>query len=85
MKVWGRVRRNNKTVAECVIETSAKSPEEIQDWSEPIGEICHELDLSRPIILEKHISDFNKFSHARFNPSDFVESVKFDRLEIELF
>lgn len=85
MKVWGRVRRNNKTVAECVIEIAEKSSAEIQDWSEPIGEICHELDLSRPIILEKHISDFNKFSHAHFNPTDFVEPVKFDRLEIELF
>lgn len=85
MKVWGRVRRNNKTVAECVIEITAKSSAEIRDWSEPIGEICHELDLSRPIILEKHIADFYKFSHANFNPTDFVEQVMFDRLEIELF
>lgn len=85
MKVWGRVRRNNKTVAECVIEIAAKSSAEIEDWCEPIGEICHEMDLSRPIILEKHIADFNKFSHANFNPTDFVEQVMFDGLEIELF
>lgn len=85
MKVWGRIRKNNKTIDECVVEISEKSVEEISDWTEPIGELCHELDLSRPIILQKHIDDFNKFSHTYFKPRDFVESVDFDRLEIELF
>ena len=47
MKVWGRVRKDNKTIAESVVEIEAKSVEQVEDWSEPIGEICHELDLGR--------------------------------------
>ena len=85
MKVWGRVRKDNKTIAESVVEIEAKTVEQVEDWSEPIGEICHELDLGRPIILQKHINDFNRFSHTFFKPRDFLETVNLDRLEIELF
>lgn len=85
MKVWGRIRKNNKTIAESVIDISEIRVEDISDWDEPIGELCHELDLARPVILSKHIEEFYKFSHTHFKPRDFIESVDFDRLEIELF
>ena len=85
MKVWGRIRADNKTVAESVIEIPEKDAQSVSDWMEPIGEVCGKLDLSRPVILEKHINDLLKFSHTNFKSSDFMESVKFDRLEIELF
>ncbi len=85
MNIWGRVRKNNRTITECVVKVNAESADKIEDWSEPIGDLCHELDLARPVILKKHIDDFNKFSHTYFKPRDFVESVDFDRLEIELF
>ena len=75
MKVWGRVRKDNKTIAESVVEIEAKSVEQVEDWSEPIGEV----------ILQKHINDFNRFSHTFFKPRDFLEPVNLDRLEIELF
>ncbi|MCH5279439.1 MAG: hypothetical protein J1E60_06575 [Christensenellaceae bacterium] len=85
MKVWGRIRKDNKTVAECVVEIPEKDAESVLNWVEPVGEVCGKLDLSRPIILDKHVNDLLKFSHTHFKRSDFMESVKFDRLEIELF
>lgn len=85
MKVWGRIRKDNKTITECVVEISEKDAGSVSDWADPIGEVCGKLDLSRPIILEKHINDLLKFSHTYFKHSDFMENVKFDRLEIELF
>ena len=85
MKVWGRIRKDNKTLSECVIEILEKNAEDVADWAEPVGEICTKLDLSRPIILNKHVNDLLKFAHTFFKRADFMENVKFDRLEIELY
>lgn len=85
MKVWGRIRKDNKTLSDCVIEIPEKTSDAVRDWNEPIGEICRKLDLARPIILKKHIADFEKFSHTHFKQRDFMEPIDFDRLEIELF
>ena len=85
MKVWARVRRDNKTVAQHTVEIEEKEASQVADWAEPLGELCHELNLSRPVILNKHIRDLLNFSHTAFRPGDFMEKVDFDRLEIELF
>ncbi len=85
MKVWARVRRDNKTIAQHVVEIEQKSAAEVKCWQEPIGELCRALNLSRPVILKKHIRDLESFSHTHFSPGDFMENVDFDRLEIELF
>lgn len=85
MKVWAKVRKDNKTIAEHVVEIGCKHAIEVENWAEPIGELCRELDLSRPVILRKHIRDLESFSHTVFRAGDFMERIDFDRLEIELF
>ena len=85
MKVWARIRKDNKTVAEHVIAIPEKSACEVENWAGAIGELCHELNLSRPVILKKHVRDFESFNHTVFRPGDFMEKVDFDRLEVELF
>ena len=85
MKVWARIRKDNKTVAEHVVAISEKDAYEVENWAGPVGELCHELNLSRPVILKKHVRDLESFNHTVFRPGDFMEKVDFDRLEIELF
>ncbi|MBQ1683968.1 MAG: hypothetical protein II072_00445 [Clostridia bacterium] len=85
MKVWARIRKDNKTVAEHVIAIPEKSAYEVENWAAPVGELCHELNLSRPVILKKHVRDLESFNHTVFKPGDFMEKVDFDRLEVELF
>ena len=50
-----------------------------------LHELCQALDLSRPVILEKHIRELGQFSHTIFRQSDFMEPILFDRFEIEIF
>ncbi len=85
MKVWARIRKDNKTVGEHVIAIEQKSAYEVENWAEPLGELCHELNLARPIILKKHVRNLESFNHTAFLPGDFMEKVDFDKLEIELF
>ncbi len=45
---------------------------------------CNALDLSKPVLCEKHHSEMKRFSRTLFYPDDFVDSVPFDALEVEL-
>ncbi len=85
MKLWGRIRKDNETAASQTVVVHAKSAYEVEDWSEPFAKLCHDLDIARPVILKKHIRDLERFGHAVFLPSDFLESVDFDRFEAEIF
>ncbi|MBR6108889.1 MAG: hypothetical protein IKQ36_04055 [Clostridia bacterium] len=85
MKIWGKIRRDNRTVKNETVVIHVKSAYEVEDWGEPFAALCHKLNLSRPVILSKHVRDLEKFSHTVFFPSDFMEPVDFDRFEIELF
>jgi len=42
------------------------------------------LDLSKPIVCEKHFAELERFSRTVFYPDDFVDAVDFDTLEIEI-
>lgn len=49
-----------------------------------MAQLSHELDLERPVMVGKHIRDLCEFGRAVFLPQDFMESVDFDRLVVEL-
>ena len=85
MKVWGKKRRDNRTVSSHTVTVNAKTAYDVDDWSEPIAKLCHDMDISRPVMLSKHIRELEQFSHTVFFPADFLEPVDFDRFEIELF
>ena len=46
--------------------------------------ICDEIDLSKPIWLDTTIADFKRHAKARFYQDNFVDSIDFDYLEIEV-
>lgn len=84
MRIWGIMRKGHKIQKDAVVNCDIKLASEVDDWSDIIGELCTELDLSRPVLLKKHSEELLKFNRTVFVPSDFMESVKFDKFEIEL-
>ena len=85
MKLWGRIKLDNNTIDSRVVTVSAKDAGEVTDWGEPFARLCHDMNLSRPVILNKHVKDLERFGHTVFFPQDFMEPVEFDKLEAELF
>ena len=49
-----------------------------------LEEICYEFDLSKPIWLDVTIAEFKKHAKARFYQDNFVDSIDFDYLEIQI-
>lgn len=53
------------------------------EQQEALREACHTLDVPYPIWLDKHESEFESFRRTAFTADHFVESIAFDRMEIE--
>jgi len=85
MKLWGIIRKNDKIQRQHTIEYEGLTRDTASDWDELISPLCQELDLSRPLMLKKHLREIDEFSRVVFLPSDFIEPVDFDRFEIEIF
>jgi hypothetical protein len=49
-----------------------------------LEKICYEFDLAQPIWLDKTVNDFKRHSKARFYQDNFIESISFDFLEIQV-
>ncbi len=75
--LWVRVIRHHRTARQATVPCGRWEPEEA------LAEACRELDLSRPLWLEKNSREWQEFAQTRFLPDAFVEAVDFERLEIE--
>lgn len=82
MKLWAKTILEEKITRSFLFPLPERL--EILHLPDYLTEICGELDIPRPIILNKHFRQLNKFNHAVFKVDDFVESVDFDRFIVEL-
>lgn len=75
--LWIRQIKNHRIHRQLSIPCGRESP------MEALAEGCRQMDLSQPLWLTKHQRDWDDFGMTRFIPQEFMESVDFDRLEIE--
>ena len=75
--IWVKLIRHGRTARDEMIPCAR------QDWEDALTEACRRLDLQRPCILPRHERDFEQFGLVRFMPEQFIEAVRFDRMEIE--
>ena len=76
-QLWVRVIRKNK------IAESRTAPCAYEGWREALDTVCRTLDISQPVILPRHERDWDQFGLTTFLPEHFMESVSFDRMELQ--
>ena len=79
INVWGKIFVNEKIVKHFTVSVQTREC----TFFDMIKNLCEGLDIPTPVLLNKHITDFNKFSMTLFKPVDFIESVKFDKFIVE--
>lgn len=57
MRIWAATRDMDKIIKEVVMDFPAAHSE--GEWNAVLGDICRELDLSRPVLLKKHLNELN--------------------------
>jgi hypothetical protein len=82
-KLWAKKISKHKIINSVTVKNKEDiSP--INKRDKCLKEICQKLDISMPIWLKKHETEFSQFKYVTFYPQDFVDEVDFDKLEIEL-
>ena len=72
-----------KTIRHHRPDLQATVPCTRSDAHEALREACHQLDLPEPLWLYKNERECEAFGMTRFLPDAFVETVSFERMEIE--
>ena len=85
MKLWAKVLQHHKIVKDTVQEFASARPSSVPEWHAVLTELCRPLDLSVPVILMKHVQEWDQFQRAVFRKGDFMEPVPFDAFEVEIF
>lgn len=49
-----------------------------------IKEACYTFDLSEPIWLDSNIADFQRHSKVRFTKDNFIDSIDFAYMEVQV-
>lgn len=83
-RLWGKIFKDNRMVRDTVIENGDYSMSRTGMIFAALEDICYEFDLGKPIWLDATIQDFKRHDKARFTKDNFIETIEFDYLEIQV-
>ncbi|PNV60834.1 hypothetical protein C0033_16710 [Clostridium sp. chh4-2] len=83
-RMWAKIFHNNHMIKDTVICNDDYSQSRTSMIFQAIDDICYEFDLGKPIWLDSNIADFKRHDKTRFNKDNFIESIDFDYLEIQV-
>ncbi|MBO4297237.1 MAG: hypothetical protein J5998_00435, partial [Clostridia bacterium] len=76
-RLWIRLIRHHRIARQMTVDCAWG------DERDALREACHDMDVPAPIWLNKNENEFEQFRRTAFTADSFVESVSFDRMEIE--
>ena len=82
-RLWGKVFKDNRLLKDTVICDESDDTRTHKIFR-ALDEICYQFDLSKPIWLDATIKEFKRHSKARFLQDNFIETIDFDYLEIQV-
>ena len=82
-RLWGKIWKENHLLKDTVICDDTEDTRTHKIFH-ALDAICYEFDLGKPIWLDSNIEEFKKRDKTRFYQDNFVESIDFDYLEIQI-
>ena len=79
IKIWGKINKHEKIIKSKTIVVDEKTT----SFFDMLKDLCQALNIPTPVLLDKHVYDFNLFHVCVFKPDDFIEEVIFDNLTLE--
>lgn len=83
-RLWAKKIKSNRLMGDIVICNGDNTLNRTKKIYHAIDQICMEFDLSKPIWLEATIDDFKRHDKTRFTQDNFIDTIEFDYLEIEV-
>lgn len=83
-RLWAKIFENNHMIKDTVIMNDSRELTRTKKIFAALDEVCNEFDLGKPIWLDVNIAEFKKVAKTRFRSDNFIESIDFDYLEIQV-
>ncbi|WP_124067881.1 hypothetical protein [Clostridium sp. E02] len=83
-RMWAKIIKDNRILKDTVICISDYSLSRTSMVFQSLEDICYQFDLGKPIWLDATIKEFKRHDKARFYQDNFIESMEFDFLEIQV-
>lgn len=82
-RLWAKEFKNNRMLKDTVI-CDDSSDTRTHKVFHALDEVCYQFDLGKPLWLDATVAEFQKHSKARFRQDNFIETIDFDFLEIQV-
>lgn len=83
MQLWGKIIKHDRIQKQDEVDYDLQSDWTEESLQEALVVLSRQMDLSRPVILRKHVEQMNRYGKTSFYQEDFVEPIYFKRLDIE--
>ena len=84
MKFFGRMMKQRFVIHETVTEDFDTQKPLVDRLEKCLRAVCKDFDISVPIWLDRNTKEFACFRRTTFTPEQFIDQVKFDKLQIEV-
>ena len=75
-RLWARMIVKHRILQSETVDFTDDLPNALQ-------ELCSKMDIPRPLFLSKHQREWERFQQTSFTKDHFLESIPFEKLEIE--
>ena len=82
-RLWARTFKNTHMLQDACIEDPSADTRTHKVFH-ALEKVCLEFDLGTPIWLDKTAADFKRHAKTRFYQDNFMETIDFDYLEIQI-
>lgn len=82
-RLWVKLWKSNHLLRDIVIGDDSDLNRTKKVFNS-LEKACIEFDLSKPIWLEVNIEEFKRHDKTRFRQDNFIDSIEFDFMEIQV-
>ena len=83
-RMWGKLFKENRLLADSTVCNDDPEMSRTKKVLSALDTFCADFDLSTPIWLDTNIREFKRHSMTRFHQDNFLETIDFDYLEIQV-
>lgn len=84
-RLWCKIFDDgNHMLKDTVITDADAAKNRTRKIFDGIRSACYEFDLGEPIWLDSNVETFQRHSKVRFNQDNFIESIDFSYMEIQV-
>lgn len=82
-RLWAKEFQDNHMIKDMVV-CDGTDDTRTHKVLHALDKVCVEFDLSKPIWLSATVEDFRRHDKTRFTSDNFIDSIEFDYLEIQV-